>query len=330
METLAHSMADQGDSSGRLVAAGMLEGFLLLGPNDLGPLEHDELAARAVPIDLPSRAVQQLVSPEFMKNAATREFAELLTRDPLLSAKILSRVNSAFYGLVSPISSVTHAVTYLGMNTVRNMALQFYLEQALTSDDPELRAFHARLFDAAAIAADLSAVLAPRLGMADAGTASTQAVLSFLGDFAMPQLLPAGSAIGNWPLGLLERTCNEQFRLGANAMIVGHLLLEAMEVPPALNQDVADIHRVLVTPASATLSPRQARLALSYACARLAEGVLAGAMEVPTKLDLLSCGPEFHHLQGYLAKPPLVHLAACLRTSEFKRVLSRAVAATGR
>ena len=313
-----------------MVAPAMLEGFILLGPDDLEPFEREELAARVVPIALPSRSVQQLVSPEFMANAASREFAALLMREPLLSAKVISRVNSAFYGLASPIGSVSHAVTYLGMNTVRNMALQFFLEQAFATDDPELRAFHSRLFDTAAIAADLATVLAHRLGVPDSGTASTQAVLAFLGDFAMPSLLPPGSAIGNWTLGLLERTCNEQIRLGTNAMTVGQLLLDALDVPPALNRDVADIHRVLVTPAPETLSAREARIALSYACARLAEGIVAGMVQEPEELDLSGPDEEFHHLQGYLAQPPLGRLPGCLRTREVQRALSRMIAAAGR
>ena len=309
----------------------MLQDFSLLGPGDLDTIQREELAARLAAVPLPPRSTQQLMSPEFMANAATREFTDLVTREPLLSAKVIGRVNSAFYGLASPIVSVAHAVTYLGMNAMRNMALQFTLEQAFASEDPELQEFHARLFDAGTIAAELTAMLAPKLGVRDVGAASTQTVLTFLGDFAMPSLLPPRSAIAHWPLGLLERTSNEQFTLGANAMIVGHLLMEAWELPATVSNDVADIHRVLVTPAGEMVAAREARIALCYACARLAESIALGRVHDPADLDLQGAGAaEFHHLQGYLAKPPLARLPDYLRAGDLKLTVARMIAAVGR
>lgn len=304
----------------------MLQGFRLSTPDDMDPLQREELAARLAVIPLPPRSIQQLISPDFLANAATREFTELVTREPLLSAKVISRVNSAFYGLASPIVSVAHAVTYLGMNTVRNLALQFTLEQAFASDDPALQEFHAQLFDAGAIAADLTAMLAPRLGLRDVGAASTQTVLTFLGDFAMPSLLPPRSAIDHWQLGLFERTTNEQFKLGANAMIVGQLLMQSWDLPATVRDDLADIHRVLVTPAGEKISAHETRIALCYACARLAERIVLGRVQDPADLNLQGAGAaEFHHLQSYLAHPPLARLSHYLQGADIKRTVARMI-----
>ncbi len=309
----------------------LLRDFSLFEPDDLNPRKREELAARLTTISLPPRSMQRLMSHEFMANVATREFTDLVTREPLLSAKVIGRVNSAFYGLASPIVSVAHAVTYLGMNAVRNMALQFTLEQAFASEDPELKEFHARLFDAGTIAAELTAVLAPKLGVRDVGAASTQAVLSFLGDFAMPSLLPPRSAFSHWPLGLLERTINEQFMLGANAMIVGRLLMESWDLPATVSDDVADIHRVLVTPAGESVSEREARLALCYACARLAERIAAGRVHDPADIDMLDAGAaEFHHIQSYLEKQPLARLPDYLRAGDTRLVVARMIASVAR
>jgi HD-like signal output (HDOD) protein len=309
----------------------MLRDFSLLGPGDLDPLQREELASRLAAIMLPPRSMQRLMSPEFMANMATREFTDLVTREPLLSAKVIGRVNSAFYGLASPIVSVAHAVTYLGMNAVRNMTLQFALEQAFASDDPQLQEFHARLFDTGTIAAELTAVLAPKLGVRDVGVASTQTVLTFLGDFAMPSLLPPRSAISHWPLGLLERTINEQFTLGTNAMIVGRLLMESWELPATVSDDVADIHRVLVTPPGEMVSAREGRIALCYVCARLAERIVAGRVQDPADLELAVEGAaEFHHMQSYLARPPLARLPDYLRAGDTKMAVARMIAAVGR
>ncbi|NHA15596.1 HDOD domain-containing protein [Thioalkalivibrio sp. XN279] len=308
-----------------------LAGFTLLGAADLDPVEQAQVVALVATIALPPRSAQQLISPEFTANARPREFTELVTREPLLAAKVIGRVNSAFYGLASPIVSVAHAVTYLGVNTVRNMALQCILEQAFASEDPEVQNFNAWLLDSGAIAADLTAILGPRLGIRDVGTASTQTVLTFIGDFAMPMLMSPHSVIGHWRLGLLERTQNEQFTLGANAMIVGQLLMEALELPVNVRSDVADIHRVLVTPAKEEVSEREARIALCYACARMAESIVLGRVHDSADLSVQgSHAAEFHHLQSYLAKPPLARLTDHLRAGDVKLAVARMIAGAAR
>ena len=56
-----------------------------------------------------------------------REISEIISSDAPLSAKVLQMVNSPFYGLSNKITSVHQAMVYLGLNTVRNLALSFSL-----------------------------------------------------------------------------------------------------------------------------------------------------------------------------------------------------------
>jgi diguanylate cyclase (GGDEF)-like protein len=55
------------------------------------------------------------------------EISEIISADAPLSAKVLRVVNSAFYGLSNKISSVHQAMVYLGLNTIKNLALSFSL-----------------------------------------------------------------------------------------------------------------------------------------------------------------------------------------------------------
>lgn len=57
------------------------------------------------------------------QQASAAQVAETLSRDPALTAKVLGTVNSAFYGLRQEVRDVQHAVAYLGMKAVRNLAL---------------------------------------------------------------------------------------------------------------------------------------------------------------------------------------------------------------
>ena len=51
------------------------------------------------------------------------ELNRAIGMDPVLTAKVLKLINSAYYGMVQEITSLVRAVVLLGMNTVKNLAL---------------------------------------------------------------------------------------------------------------------------------------------------------------------------------------------------------------
>lgn len=55
------------------------------------------------------------------------EISEIISSDAPLSARVLRVVNSPFYGLSNKITSVHQAMVYLGLNTVKSLALSFSL-----------------------------------------------------------------------------------------------------------------------------------------------------------------------------------------------------------
>lgn len=65
------------------------------------------------------------------QDASAGQIAALIEKDSVLSGSVLRCVNSAYYGLPSKVSSIRHAVTLLGFNTVRNLALAFSMRQML-------------------------------------------------------------------------------------------------------------------------------------------------------------------------------------------------------
>jgi putative nucleotidyltransferase with HDIG domain len=54
---------------------------------------------------------------------ALSDVGKLIARDPVLSAKILQLVNSAFFGLSQPMTRIEHAVPYLGSDVIRSLVL---------------------------------------------------------------------------------------------------------------------------------------------------------------------------------------------------------------
>ena len=75
---------------------------------------------------LPAVAIQVL-ELTCVDNVEVREIARAVELDPALAAKILKVVNSSYYALSQPCPTITRAVSYLGMNTVKSLVLGFSL-----------------------------------------------------------------------------------------------------------------------------------------------------------------------------------------------------------
>ncbi|MFQ5738578.1 MAG: HDOD domain-containing protein [Acidobacteriota bacterium] len=64
-----------------------------------------------------------------------RKTAEVMGRDPALCAKVLKFVNSPLYGLRREVTTLSHAVSLLGFNSIRTLALSFSLVRGLRRHD---------------------------------------------------------------------------------------------------------------------------------------------------------------------------------------------------
>ena len=56
-------------------------------------------------------------------DASPNELNKVISLDPVLTGQVLKLINSAYYSLINNVTSLTRAITMLGMNTVKNMAL---------------------------------------------------------------------------------------------------------------------------------------------------------------------------------------------------------------
>jgi HD-like signal output (HDOD) protein/ActR/RegA family two-component response regulator len=103
--------------------------------------------------DLPSLPRTYDALTEELTNADTslQKLARIIEQDVGISAKILQLVNSAFFGLAHSITNIEHAVIYLGINTLKSLALSVEIFRVFQPNTP-LPAFslealerHARL-----------------------------------------------------------------------------------------------------------------------------------------------------------------------------------------
>ncbi|HHJ12979.1 MAG TPA: HDOD domain-containing protein [Gammaproteobacteria bacterium] len=98
--------------------------------------EETRLADSVRPADLPAppkdaiRIVQACARP----GVDSRDLARLVANDPVLTAELLRVANSAYFGLVSQVKSVSRAVTVLGNRALRNLVLCISMRDALRKD----------------------------------------------------------------------------------------------------------------------------------------------------------------------------------------------------
>ena len=66
--------------------------------------------------------------------ASANDLQRIISFDPVLTARVLKLINSAYYSLGVPITSLTRAIVMLGLNTVKNLALSFAILENLKSN----------------------------------------------------------------------------------------------------------------------------------------------------------------------------------------------------
>ncbi len=75
--------------------------------------------------DLPGfpRSVQKILQMTRDINCMPRDLVYVLEHDPILTGHLLRQVNSAYFALARRVESVRHALVYLGLNTIKHLAM---------------------------------------------------------------------------------------------------------------------------------------------------------------------------------------------------------------
>lgn len=68
-------------------------------------------------------------------DAEAVQLVDAVQKDPMLMAKVLKLVNSAYFGMSQPVSALSRAVILLGFNTIKNIALSVALSSGMKVAD---------------------------------------------------------------------------------------------------------------------------------------------------------------------------------------------------
>ncbi|MDH4284538.1 MAG: HDOD domain-containing protein [Gallionellaceae bacterium] len=85
----------------------------------------DQLAEAVEGMPAFPKSVQRILEIARDINCQPKELVSVIEKDPVMTMKLLRAINSAYYNFPKQITTVNQSLVYMGLNTVKNMALSF-------------------------------------------------------------------------------------------------------------------------------------------------------------------------------------------------------------
>ncbi len=93
-----------------------------------------QLIGEQINLPSPPAIAAQILKTIQDKESSLNDLEKIIATDPALTSKLLRIANSAFYSLPYEISNVSRAVSILGTNVIKNIALSFVIASNLRDD----------------------------------------------------------------------------------------------------------------------------------------------------------------------------------------------------
>jgi two-component system cell cycle response regulator len=183
------------------------------------------------------------------------EIARIISKDPAMSGKILKTVNSSFYGRSQHVSTISHALVILGLQSVKTLVLGFSLVSNLTRS--KSNGFkHIIYWKRSIFAATAARSIAGKANLMQQEEAFLAALLMDIGMLVMDLVI--GERFGELHGKITtheELAPMEAAELGGNHAEVGGVLAELWKLPPLLSSPIQNHHT-----ASAVTDPTLKRI----------------------------------------------------------------------
>jgi putative nucleotidyltransferase with HDIG domain len=189
------------------------------------------------------KSVQKILELTRDVNSTPKDLVEVIDKDPVVTVKILKVVNSAYYSLPKQITSIGHAVVYLGFNTIKNLALSIAAIGMLPRDNEsgfDVQQYLIHSLSTAGIAKHL----AGRVKDADPMDCFIAGLLHDFGKVVFAQLMPMefrAALLASQENGSSLHLALQQ-EIGADHVIVGAMLVEKWRFAPHLIETIRYQH----------------------------------------------------------------------------------------
>jgi putative nucleotidyltransferase with HDIG domain len=189
------------------------------------------------------KSVQRILELTRDVNCAAKDLVQVIDKDPVVTVKILRVVNSAYYSLPKQITSINHAVVYLGFNTIKNLALSIAAIGMLPKNNAA--GFDGQQYLLHSLTtASIAKQLAIRVDDADPMDCFIAGLLHDFGKVVFAQFMPTEFRLA---LDISRDTKTSLFMslrrlIGADHALVGAMLVEKWRFAPNLIETIRHQH----------------------------------------------------------------------------------------
>ncbi len=191
------------------------------------------------------KSVQRILELSRDINCSPKDLVSVIEKDPVMTMKLLRVLNSAYYSFPKQITSVNQSVVYLGLNTVKNMALSFAALGTLPKNnaagfDVQQYLLHSLM------TAGLARLISQKFKVADADPTDCYLVglLHDFGKVVFAQFMPAEfrSALELSEAEAISLHTAELQVIGIDHAVVGAMLVEKWQFPSNVSSLIREHH----------------------------------------------------------------------------------------
>lgn len=277
------------------------------------------------------RKPHPLLLPLTQRSFEPNELFDLIKTDTEMTAKVLNAVNSPLFALQQPITNINHAIIFLGVGKVKNIVMQFAMQQGMEFKNKHQNEAYNKLWKASYLASSFCLLFAKELSEDNAAELATHCLLSYLGDLAILSYKPQLAGFYLDDFTLFERTKIFQESLNTNAAVVGKYLASQWRLPSTIESGIE--HSILpLTNCMTTseLSDKNLRqLLLCYLACRLGDLVaFNGLKEVPEfkEVSFEALGEiEFYYTQTNIQNSDFKKVNSVIADIGFRKKLNKII-----
>ncbi|MFT6330707.1 MAG: hypothetical protein ACJAYN_002653 [Bermanella sp.] len=254
-----------------------------------------------------------------------KELLYIIKNDPELVVKVIKVANSSLFALRKSITTINHAIVYLGVLRAKNIAMQFALERSVDFvNDEQKRAYH-KIWKASFLASSIGLLIAKDLKLENSAELSTRCLLDYLGDIS---LLTAKPIIAKYYLNHsthFERVKGIQKELGTNAAIMGKAFARNAQLPEQIIDSIgASMLPMLDKLTGSELSKEQQTVVIfSYYVSRITDLIIFQRSMDRIDLDEISFAEtrcdSFFYAQAQIEYYGFGNINSTLRKARFKQ-----------
>lgn len=213
--------------------------------SQISPAVEKRLIALVERLPAFPKSVQQVIEMSRNINCLPRDLVSVIEKDPVMTVKILKVINSAAFSLPNKMTSISQSVVYLGLNTVKNIALSLAALGMLPRSNTAGFDIQQYLVHSLMVGS-ITRMLAARQGKGglDLGDCYIAGLLHDFGKVVFAHYMPEEFQLAlilarerRMPLHAAETSV-----IGADHTVVGSMLAERWQFPKALISCIRNHH----------------------------------------------------------------------------------------